>query len=228
MRARPRALNKSDLMRVIVASNDWCKGRSFSALRTRALFALAVGSGLRLKECCALNLSQLLDRTGTKWTLRSTCYLRAPQAKGRRAGKRGAWSSAGVFVLTRAAQRALRSYLREAQRRGWLEIPGKVDEPLFITIKGKGARAANHHERLSRRSAQHSWDLLQSRAQLPEHYGFHCLRHTALTRFADACKGDVFKVAAFGRVGLSTALIYVHNSPQRLAELAELASTTSA
>lgn len=225
MKTRPRALSKPDLERCIAASNEWSKAGSFTGLRTRAILALALGSGLRLKECCALNLEQVLDRDGASWTLRSTCYLRDPQAKGRRVGPRK-WSSAGSFVITRAAQKALRAYLLSAQRRGWLTIPkhGPTATPLFITVKGRWERTADHHERLSRRSAQHCWYLLQRRAQLPERYGFHCLRHTALTRFADACKGDVFKTAAFGRVSLSTALIYVHTSPHAIAELAELAS----
>lgn len=222
MRARPRAIEARDLERVKLASNEACRAGSFSALRTRALVALALGSALRLKECCALDLEQVLDRSGPSWTLRSTCYLRAPQAKGRRVGNKK-WSSAGVFVLTRAAQKALRAYLREAVRRQWLRIDDKK-APLFVTIKGRWQRSADHHVRLSRRTAQHTWEQLQKRAQLNERYGFHCLRHTAMTRFSEACNGNPYKLAAFGRVTMATALIYVHTSPSTLAELAELAS----
>jgi integrase len=215
----PRPIVPQDLRRLLSVANEWCRGGSFTALRTRALIALALGSGLRLKELCALELGQVLELEGKRrWRLRGTAYLRAPQSKGRRVGSK--WDSAGSFVLTKPARVALRAYLREVQRRGWLEVSAGKG-PLFLTLKGRGCAG---HKRLSRRAAQHSWQLLQRRATLPELYSFHSLRHTAITRFADACGGHVFKTASYGRIHASTAMLYVHSSPVKIAELAELAA----
>ncbi|MGV1080685.1 MAG: tyrosine-type recombinase/integrase [Candidatus Nanopelagicales bacterium] len=225
MSARPRALAPDDRKRILHTANEWARSGSFTGLRTRAFVHLALGSGLRLKELCALNLTQVLDRTARGWRLRSQAYLLAPQSKGRRNGARKKWDSAGSFYLTKNTRTALTLYLREARKRGWIEWPPAADTPLFVTVKGRGSddNGADHHVRLSHRTAQHAWTLLQARARVTEPYGVHCLRHEALSRFADACGGDSFKVAKFGRCDLRTALRYVHLSPAELERVAERA-----
>lgn len=222
-----RAVDDADRAKLLATMTQWAAARSFYALRTRALVLLAWGSALRLSETLKIDLDQVLeDPTAAKLgRLRSTAYVRGEQSKGRRVGERR-WNSAGAFVLTKPARIALREYLQECMRRGWLTLPAPKGTPLFLTIKGrvgKGERV--QRGRLGKRAAQHSWTALQRRARVLEPYRFHDLRHDALTRFGDVSSGNVFKVAQFGRLkDIRTAQRYVHGSIATLAELAELAS----
>jgi integrase len=224
--SQPRALAPEDRKRIIATANEWASvvPRSFTALRTRAFLAVALSSGLRVRELCNLNLDQVLDRTERGWRVRSQAYLRVKQSKGRRKGKRR-WNSAGSFYLSKVARVTLRAYLREARRRGWMQWPPQEDAPLFITVKGRGSdgHGPNHHTRLTPRTAQHAWTELQLRARIPKRrtYGVHCLRHEFMTRIAAACGGNVFKVASAGRCDIRTAQRYVHISPAELEQLAE-------
>ena len=216
-----RAINTADRKRLLGVLNDQS---TFHGLRTRALVLLAWSSGLRLKECCALNLYQILEdpkAAGVAWRIRSIAYLQALQSKGRRVGVKR-WDSAGSFVITKPTRVALRAYLRAAQLRGWVHFPPSRDRPLFIT--GGRGKAHGARQRLSRRSAQHSFTQIQKRAGLAEHYQFHDLRHDAITRFGEACHGNPYKVANFGRLDPITAMRYVHTSPTALQEIAELAA----
>ena len=187
----------------------------FAAVRTRALVQLALGSSLRLSECLALDLEQLLQDSPEQRRLRirKSAYLLDVQAKGGRGG---------VFVLPEDSRRALATYARLARAKGW----AFVDEwsgPVFVTVKGRG-RTGPHHVRLSARAAQVSWARYQDAIGMREPYRFHDLRHDALTRFADSAKGNPFQVAQFGRLrDIRTALRYVHGSTSSIAELAELA-----
>ena len=231
MRANPpRAVLPNDRKRILRELSDWSRGESFLALRTRAHVLLAAGSALRVKEIVALDLEQVLEQspgpTGKKkrWRVRSSAYLRAGQSKGRRQGDRR-WNSAGQFVLTKKARAAVRAYIALCVRRGWLELPPKPGQPLFISNR---RRTGNEpHPRVSKRTLQHAWHKLQQRAGLPKSawYGVHDLRHDALTRFSDRCSGNVFQVAKYGRMSEKTAQRYVHTSPATIAQIAELAET---
>lgn len=220
MRTRARAIDASDRKRLLAQLMDQ---RTLHGMRTRALILLAWGAGLRLKEICALNLVQLLeDPKAKRWRIRSSSYLQPKQSKGRRRGTRKPWDSAGAFVITKSARIALRAYLIEATRRGWVSFPPTLNAPVFVTA-GHG-RAQGGHHRLAKRSAQHSWAELQKAARMVESYRFHDLRHDAITRFAESAHGDPFKVAKFGRCDVYTALRYVHSSPEALREIAERAA----
>lgn len=221
--SRPRALAPTDRKRIVSTANEWARGGAFTALRTRAFVALALCSGLRVAELCKLDLDQVLDRTDRGWRLRSHAYLHKRQSKGRRKGPR-TWNSAGAFYLSKAARFTLRAYLREARKRAWMRWPPKPGQPLFVTVKGRGSdgHGADHHVRLSPRTAQHAWKELQKRARIRHTYGVHCLRHEFMTRVAAAAGGDAFKVAAMGRCDIRTAQRYVHTvSPAELERLAE-------
>ncbi len=227
--SRPRALAPDDRRRILAAANLGCRRGehgevSFTALRTRAFVAVALSSGLRVRELCNLNLDQVLDRTERGWRLRSHAYLHAKQSKGRRVGVRK-WNSAGSFYLSKVARTFLTAYLREARKRGWVSWPPAPNAPLFLTVKGRGVddHGPGHHVRLSTRTAQHAWTELQKQALISDTYGVHCLRHEFMTRIADASNGNAFKVAALGRCDIRTAQRYVHGSPAQLEALAELA-----
>lgn len=222
-----RAVDDADRAKLLATLTQWAAARSFLALRTRALILLAWGSALRLSETLKLDLDQVLEDPSLRklGRIRSTAYVRGEQAKGRRKGPRR-WESAGAFIITKPARAALRDYLIECVRRGWLTLPAPKGTPLFLTIKGrvgKGQRV--QRGRLGKRAAQHSFTSLQKRARISDPYRYHDLRHDALTRLGDASNGNPFKVAQFGRLkDIRTAQRYVHGSIATLAELAELAS----
>lgn len=208
---------------------------AFLHLRNRALVVLGMTSALRLKELLELNVNQLLEdpTTPTLGRLRSSGYVRPEQTKGRRVGPRR-WTSAGTFVVTKAAREALRSYLLERIKRGWLTLPCADDVPLFVTwrrtTKEKArTRAVDVPGRLAKRSAQAAWEDIQARARLAQRYRFHDIRHDALTRMADASNGNPFRVAQFGRLrDIRTAQRYVHGDVGTLEDLAQLASLPTA
>ena len=227
MSRHPRSIAPSDRRRIRTELERGAATLVFERLRTRALVYLAWGSALRLNECTRLNVAQLLEAPKTSsLAIRSMVWLRTDQAKGRREPAKGQrqWSSAGYIVVTKRARAALRDYLRACITRGWLQLPAAANTPLFLATHGF---QESGRKRLSDRSAQHCWHRVQARAGVAEPYHFHCLRHDAATLFAQACDGDVFKVARFARFSVSTAQRYVHVSPTAVSELAELASRSS-
>lgn len=208
---------------------------AFLHLRNRALMLLAMLSALRLKELLALNVNQVLEdpTTSTLGRLRSSGYIRPEQTKGRRRGERR-WTSAGTFVIPKLAREALRAYLSERIKRGWLTLPCKDDVPLFVTWRrttkaSAKERAADVPGRLAKRSAEAAWEDVQARARLVQRYRFHDMRHDSLTRMSDASGGNPFRVAQHGRLrDIRTAQRYVHNDVATLEELSELASLPTA
>jgi site-specific recombinase XerD len=211
-------------MRVIVTAHRkrlqaamvaWCSRGNVVALRTRALVELASDTGLRVHECCALDLQQLRqDPAAPTVRFASQFYLRPAQAKGRQRG-------AGVVHVGKAARAALRAYVLAARAAGWIKWPASSRAALFVGHRGQRGRAG--HARLSVRSAQHSWHVLQARAGIPpaDRYNFHALRHTATSRLR-AAGADVFDLATQMRwKDLRHAQRYVHeiDSASRLPAL---------
>lgn len=214
--------DRAALLRALAAHGP----HQFEALRTAALVQLAWLSGLRISECIALDVPQLIEWQGAVVRVRSAGYLRVDQAKGSK-GRRpdGQWTSAGQFVVPAPAARALRAYVREGTTRGWL---GRDAGPLFIAHRRNGATSLGHG-RLSRKGAWKAWQQLQRRAGLRRpFYRFHDLRHDAITRFATACHGHAFKVARFARLDLRTAARYVQlGSWEAIAEIAAVAARSA-
>lgn len=186
------------------------------ALRQRALITLALDSGLRLAELCALELGQVVeDLSDGRVRIRSSSYLVAEQAKG---GERGA----GPFQIPLRARRALRPYVLALRAAAW--VPWHGSSPLFVGHRGQGGRAG--HAQLSPRAAQRDWTEVQIRARLRVHYPFHSLRHDAASRLR-AAGADAFDLMrALRWRELNTAARYVHDfdAAARAAELAERAA----
>lgn len=202
MNRRARIILPDDRRAIRRALEEWARV-DFQGMRTRALMALCLGSGLRLAEALKLNVAHVLERGAPKSSkqlgkLRSVCYLRPEDSK------RGMGD--GAFRLTDWTRTALRAYMREAIRRGWMAV-GDDDAPLFVTQGGRG------RGRLGKRAAQYSWKLAQKRAHIRDPYRFHDVRHDSLTRFSQAVHGDPFKVASFGRLrDIRTTQRYVHET----------------
>lgn len=191
---------------------------SFAALRLRAIVLLAGGAALRIGEVCKLDAYQLIDDVAaSRWKLRSQIYVRPEQSKGRRVGDEQ-WDSAGAILVNDLARSALRAYLVEAKRRGYVPWPPKKGDPLFVAVRGNWRSGTGRH-RLSVRTLQQHWGDFQRRAGVDAPYHFHCLRHDAMTRCADAVGGNVKMLARFGRCSVMTALRYVHVSEKAMADL---------
>lgn len=185
------------------------KPNDFARLRLRALALLAMSASLRLSECLALDVQQIMNGRG----VRTVADLEDIQAKG---------GHGGQFTIAKAARAALRDYVAEARSREWMGETG----PLFVAMRrGQNSNGkARSHPRLSRVSAWRAWVAVQVRAGITKPYRFHDLRHESGTRFAAASGGDVFKVAAHMRLqDIRTAQRYVHGDANDLAELAEKA-----
>ena len=185
-------------------------------LRQRALITLALDSGLRLSELCALELGQVVeDLAADRIRIRSASFLVSSQAKGGEAG-------AGPFSLPRRARRALGPYLRAVRDHRW--ISWHASSPLFLGHRGRAGQPG--HARLSPRAAQRDWQLVQRRAQLPQHYSFHTLRHDFVNRLrlAGADAFDLCQAARWRRLETAVTYVATHDAERRVLELAELAS----
>lgn len=211
----------------------------FGALRMRAIATLVVDTSLRLTEVLLIDLRQLLEDQGTKAAPRvvSTFYLGRTQAKGRATTKkkgpattkkkkkeaapaRRGYTSERAVMIPRRARDAVRAYLRELRKREWIRGPWRGTP--WITIKGRGEES---HTRPSKRAIQAAWHVWQQRAGIVDPYRFHDLRHTAISKFANATD-NVFEVAEMsGHNDVRTTQKYVHSSPSKLAAIAERAST---
>lgn len=233
MRAAPKTIAPVDrkaLQRQL--KHDADTGR-YIPLRNRALFLLTWSSALRLSEVLALTVGQVLElakvaapsksKGKVRWRVRSSTYVTVKQAKGGKASNARSngrsesvrtWTSAGTVVIPARTRRAIAAYVRAAVDHGALDVTAP-DSPLWVQ--------ASSGRQLRARTIQYQWTGLQRRAGCSELYHFHCLRHDSLTRFAAACGGDVFQVAAFGRCDPYTAQRYVHVEPRRLAGFADKA-----
>ena len=179
------------------------RGR-FSAIRARALYTLAITTGLRLTECLELDLGDVVDlvRTNGRRTakIRSVLELEAHKAK---------LGQPDTITIGRGARAAL-ARLVEAMRAGVFE-PGWQQSPLFITGRGRGSESGG--KRLPKRAAQADFTHWQRVASIAPRYRWHDLRHTAITRFAELAGGDAFKVAAFARHrDIRNSQRYVHTA----------------
>src|SRR5262245_23287441 len=138
------------------------------------IISLALGTGLRLAEIVGLNVGDVFAVDGTP---RVRMRVRREIAKGGRA--------ADVFLPDRLVSK-LRKCWTWKRRRGESLDPGA---PLFANQSGK---------RISKRRVQFAWATWQRRAGFDRAYGFHVLRHTAVTNVYRA-SSDLFLAQRFAR-----------------------------
>lgn len=218
----PRAILPTDRKRILRELNLRCRPDdrgevSITALRLRAAVLLAAGAALRIGELCKLTLRQLLEETTPRIKLRSLIYVRPDQSKGRRTGDHQ-WDSAGTVMVGDEARAALRAYIAEGRRRGWWQWPPAKADPLFLSVRGNLKAGGGRHQ-LAVRTLQWQWEHFQKHAGIDHPYHFHDLRHTAMTRCAEVASGNVLVIARYGRCDVSTALRYVHLTPQTMVDL---------
>jgi site-specific recombinase XerC len=122
--------------------------------------------------------------------------VRREVAKGGRA--------ADVFLPDRLVAK-LRRFWRWKRERGEDLSPAA---PLFANQSGR---------RISKRRVQFAWATWQRRAGFDRVYGFHALRHTAVTNVYRASR-DLFLAQRFARhVSPLTTTVYTHPSDQEVA-----------
>jgi integrase/recombinase XerC len=160
--------------------------------RDHAIFSMALGTGLRISEIIGLNVGDVFAPAGTP---RTRVRIRAEIAKGRRAGD--------VFLPDKLAPK-LRRLWAFKRKRGEALDPGA---PLFCS---------QLRHRVSKRRVQHAWHGWQRKAGFDRLYGFHSMRHTAVTNVYRATR-DLFLAQRFARhVSPLTTTIYTHPSDEEM------------
>jgi integrase len=162
-------------------------------LRDHLIFSLALGTGLRLAEIVGLDVGDVFATDGTP---RVRVRVRKEIAKGGRA--------ADVFLPDRLVAK-LKRFWRWKRDRGESLDP---TAPLFANQSGR---------RISKRRVQFAWATWQRRAGFDRVYGFHALRHTAVTNVYRASR-DLFLAQRFARhASPLTTTVYTHPSDEDMA-----------
>ena len=163
-------------------------------LRDHLIFSLALGTGLRLGELVGLDVGDVFFPTSVP---RERIRVRAAIAKRGRVGD--------VFLPEALVPKLARfwNYKRERNE------STSPHAPLFCGLSRR---------RVSTRRVQvlfHEW---QERANLSRSYGFHCLRHSAVSSVYRSSR-DLFLAQRFARhASPLTTVIYTHPSDEELRE----------
>jgi integrase len=162
-------------------------------LRDHTIISLALGTGLRLAEIVGLDVSDVYAQDGTP---RVRVRVRKEIAKGGRA--------ADVFLPHRLVTK-LKRFWRWKRDRG---EDLATTAPLFCN---------QSRRRISKRRVQFAWATWQRRAGFDRVYGFHCLRHSAISSVY-AMTHDLFLAQRFARhVSPLTTTVYTHPSDEDMA-----------
>ena len=165
---------------------------SVSHPRDYLIFALALGTGLRLAEIVGLDVGDLFFPDGTP---RTRVRLRREIAKA---------GGAGDVFLPDALSPKLRRLWRFKQGAG---ESLRLEAPLLCNQTA---------ERISKRRTQIIFRDWQVAAGFPRLYPFHTLRHTAVTNVYRSSR-DLFLAQRFARhASPLTTIIYTHPSDEEL------------
>ncbi len=165
---------------------------SASHPRDHLIFSLALGTGLRLSEIVGLNVGDVFTSDGRP---RSRIRLRKEIAKGGRAGD--------VFLPDALGPKLVRSWGYKV-RSGESLTPSS---PLFCNQSG---------HRISKRRVQMTFKTWQERAGFDRFYGFHALRHAAITSVY-RMSHDLFLAQRFARhASPLTTTIYTNVDDEEL------------
>jgi integrase/recombinase XerC len=160
--------------------------------RDHVIFSVALGTGLRLAEIVGLDVGDVFAPDSSP---RVRVRVRAAIAKGRRA--------ADVFLPDRLVAK-LRRFWRWKRERGESLEP---DAPLFCN---------QSRDRISKRRVQFTWATWQRRAGFDRIYGFHALRHSAVTNVYRASR-DLFLAQRFARhLSPLTTTVYTRPSDDEM------------
>ena len=162
-------------------------------VRDHLIYSLALGTGLRLAEVVGLDVGDVFAVDGTP---RVRVRVRAAIAKGGRA--------TDVFLPDRLVTK-LRKFWRWKRGRGEDLAP---DAALFCN---------QSRRRISKRRVQFAWATWQRKAGFDRVYGFHCLRHSAISSVYRMTH-DLYLAQRFARhVSPLTTTVYTHPSDEEMA-----------
>lgn len=161
--------------------------------RDHLIFSFALGTGLRLCDILSLNVADVFLAGGRP---KARIFVRREIAKRSRVGD--------VFFPD-ALKPKLKRFWRFKKGRGENLT---LDAPLFC---------AQSRRRLSPRRVQLAWREWQQRAGFDRLYGFHALRHTAVTNVYRATR-DLFLPQRFARhASPLTTTVYTHPAVEEVA-----------
>jgi len=161
-------------------------------LRDHTIISVALGTGLRLAEIVGLDVGDVFAPDGTP---RVRVRIRKEVAKGGR--------TADLFLPDRLVVK-LQRFWRWKRKRAEEVTP---DSPLF---------ANQSRKRISKRRVQHAWSRWQRLAGFDRAYGFHSLRHTAVTNVYRASR-DLYLAQRFARhASPLTTTAYTHPSDDEM------------
>jgi len=161
-------------------------------VRDHTIISVAHGTGLRLGEIVGLNVGDVFAPEGTP---RVRVRVRAAIAKGGRA--------ADVFLPDRLVAK-MKRFWRWKRARGEGLDP---DTRRFCNQSG---------DRISKRRVQFAWATWQRRAGFDRVYGFHCLRHSAVSNVYRTTH-DLFLAQRFARhISPLTTVVYTHPSDEEM------------
>ena len=138
--------------------------RNHNDFRNHMLFSMALGTGLRVNELCALEIRDVRNGKGAKGVIE----LRKETTKNKKGGQ---------IVLPERLRRKMARFLKWKIERG---EPSEPRSPLFIA-RGGGRAGSKGIKRLSKRSAQAAFTTWQERLGFDRHCNFHMLRHSFAT-----------------------------------------------
>jgi len=160
--------------------------------RDHTLYSMALGTGLRLRELLGLNVG---DVSPDGRQVRRRVVLNPATTKGGRGGE---------VCLPSRLMTKLRRFLAWKRRVGQ---PMFLDAPLFLSA---------HRRRLSPREAQWRFHWWQERTGFDRRYGFHSLRHSAVTNVYRTSR-DLFLAQRFARhASPLTTVVYTHPSNEEM------------
>lgn len=198
----PRTLTDAEQEKLLKVS-----GRHADTFRDHVIFSLALGTGLREGEICALNVGDVMRTDGKP---RRSIQLRYYARKGKSAGRkpRPTDDAAQVVHLPDGCYYKLEKFLRTKVDH---IAPREMypDTQLFWS-RQKGGR-------LSTRRLRELFREWQTRAGFDHLYTFHELRHTAITNAYRATRDIRIaqRVARHARIDTTTR--YEHASDQEVA-----------
>lgn len=196
--------------RILLKKTGELKG----AEREHMIYSLGLGSALREHEIVALNVGDVVHAGKIRAKIYLTVYK--GMNKKPRTAKAAAPPRKPVtqrIHLPRSARRKLEYFLKWKKKNGEDLSPSA---PLFTASQAGFGSAAG--DRLSTRTIRFHFRRWQERCGFEQPYGFHALRHTALSNLYRVTK-DIKAVQSQARhANIDTTQIYTHLTDDELAD----------
>lgn len=219
----PRTLTEGECKRLLKLS-----GKRAEDFRDHVLFAIALGTGLRISEIAALDCGDVYNSDGGARTRIMLRVFKGSTKKGPKGKQLPQPTPQEVMIGDQLRAKLDRFRKWKAARAQWLG----PDDPLFSVSMGRPRRlskptatdylradAATKNgypipgvRRMTKRRISERWDHWRKLAKLPAALGFHCLRHTFCQRLYEHTRDVRLVQRAARHVNLTTTTIYASAS----------------